>query len=582
MTSAFFSLETATRALRAQQTLVDIANQNISNANTPGYSRQVGVVKETRAYPVPVFRQSGEPGQLGTGVAITEINRARDTFADIQIRNQMSSQGRWDAQSAALQQIESVTNEPSTSGLSSLMTKYWSAWQELANSPADSSVRANLLESGKAMADGFQNTLQQLKQQQSDADTQVQRTVTSINDFATQIANLNTQISQVEVGGLHANDLRDQRDHAMDGLSSLVKFSSVESSTGAVTIFVGNHSLVDRDKVHAMGIDASSGKNQPVWTDVTPNPAVVTSDGKLQGVIQVRDTTIQARIDSLNTLATRVIESVNAVHQTGVGLDGVSGRAFFSGTDAATIAVNTALTNPGGVSLVAAARMQAATPPATGYTWAGGDGSNAIAIAQISQAVAQRDTAQTGLQAGQAFGPSTVLGLDLSHAGSNANITMNVTAGSPPTVTFTQGSTTTTASLTIGTDQSGNQVITADGGSLGIRVSVTAAAGTTLSAALTPMNGQVAHTPPGPATPGGQYTQSISALGVAASTAKSQAANQQVLVSQLTKQRQQVSSVSLDEETTNMIKYQHAYQAAARMISVFDSMLDTLINHTGH
>jgi flagellar hook-associated protein 1 len=582
MTSAFFSLETATRALRAQQTLVDIANQNIANANTPGYSRQVGVIKETAAYPIPVFRQSGEAGQLGTGVAITEVNRARDTFADFQIRNQMSSQGRWDAQSAALAQIEATTNEPSTTGLSSLMTKYWSAWQELANSPADSSVRSNLLESGKALADGFQNSMQQLKQQQTDTDTQVQRTVTGINDFATQIANLNQQISQVETGGMKANDLRDQRDQLMDGLSSLVKFNSVESSTGAVSIFIGNHALVDREQVHAMGIDASTGKNQPVWTDVTPNPAVLTSDGKLQGLIQVRDTTLQNRIDSVNALAARVIESVNAVHQTGVGLDGVSGRTFFSGTDAATIAVNTALTNTGGLSLVAAARMLPATPPATGYTWASGDGSNAIAMAQIQQAVAQRDTAQAGLQAGQTFGPSTVLGLDLSHAASNATITMNVTAGSPPTVTFTQGSTTTTASLTIGTDQTGNQVITADGGSLGIRVSVTAAAGTTLSAALTPMNGQLTHTPAGPATPGGQYTQDISALGVAASTAQSQAANQQVLVGQLTRQREQVSSVSLDEETTNMIKYQHAYQAAARMISVFDSMLDTLINHTGH
>ena len=368
----------------------------------------------------------------------------------------------------------------------------------------------------------------------------------------------------------------------MDGLSSLVKFNSVESSTGAVTIFIGNHALVDRDRVNAMGIDPTSGKNQPVWTDVTPNTAVVASDGKLQGLIQARDITIQTRIDNVNALASRVIESVNAVHQAGVGLDGVSGRTFFSGTDAATMAVNTALTNSGGLSLVAAARMQPATPPATGYTWASGDGSNAIAMAQIQQAVAQRDTAQAGLQAGQTFGPSTVLGLDLSHASNNATITMNVAAGSPPTVTFTQGSTTTTANLTIGTDQSGNQVITADGGSLGIRVSVTAAAGTTLSAALTPMNGQLAHTPSGPATPGGQYTQDISALGVASSTAKSEAANQQVLVGQLTKQREQVSSVSLDEETTNMIKYQHAYQAAARMISVFDSMLDTLINHTGH
>jgi flagellar hook-associated protein 1 FlgK len=583
MTSAFFGLETATRSLRAQQTLVDIANQNIANANTPGYSRQVGVIKETQAYPIPVFRQSGQAGQLGTGVEITEVNRARDTFADFQIRNQMTSQGRWDARSAALQQIEATTNEPSTTGLSSLMTKYWSSWQEVANSPADSSVRANMIESGKALADGFQNTMQQLTAQQGDLDTQVQRTVTSVNDYAVQIANLNKQISQVETGGMHANDLRDQRDQIMDSLSSLVKFTAVESSEGSVSIYVGNHQLVDRDQVHNMGIDASSGKAQPVWTDSTPNAPVTLSDGKLQGLMQARDTIVQGRMDSLNALATRVIESVNAVHQAGVGLDGVSGRAFFTGTNAATMGVNSALTAPGCTSFVAAARMTAATPPATGYTWASGDGSNAIAIAQIQQAVGQRDTTQAGLSAGQTFGPSTVLGLDLSHSSANANITMNVAAGVPnPTVTFTQGSTTVTATLTVGTDASGNQIITADGGSLGIRVSVTAATGTTLNAALTPLDGQVTHTPPGPSTPGDQYAQQISSLGVDTSTAKSQAANQLVLVNQLTKQREQVSSVSLDEETTNMIKFQHAYQAAARVINVVDSMLDTLINHTGH
>jgi len=96
------------------------------------------------------------------------------------------------------------------------------------------------------------------------------------------------------------------------------------------------------------------------------------------------------------------------------------------------------------------------------------------------------------------------------------------------------------------------------------------------------MNNQVAHTPAGPATPGDQYAQQISALGADSSTARSQSTNQGVLVNQLDKQRQQVSSVSLDEETTHLIQYQHAYQAAARVISVVDGMLDTLINHTGH
>ncbi len=581
MSSPFFGLSIATRSLRTQQTLVDIANQNIANANTPGYSRQSGVVTETTPYPVPVFRQSGQPGQMGTGVQVTEVNRARDTFVDFQMRNQLTSQGRWDARSAALTQIEAVVNEPSTTGLSAQMTKYWSAWQEVANSPADSAVRTNLIEQGKSLADGFQNSVQQLTQQQQDLDKQVGLTITSVNDYAQELASLNKQISQVETGGMKANDLRDQRDLILDKLSSLVKITTVESSEGSVNVFVGNHQLVDRDQVHTMGVNSTSGKSQPVWTDSTPSTPATITDGKLQGIMYARDSVVQTRIDGLNALASRVIESVNSVHASGVGLDGVSGRPFFSGTDATTMAVNSQLTASGGASLIAAARMQAATPPATGYTWASGDSSNALALGQIQNAVAQRDTTQAGLQPGQTFGPSTVVGLDLSHAAANGNITMNVTAGAPnPTVTFTSGGTTVNATLSVGTDSAGNQVITADGGSLGIRLTVTAAAGTTLNAALTPLNGQVAHTPAGPSTPGDQYAQQISALGVEASTAKSQSTNQQALVNQLTTQRAQTSSVSLDEETTNLIQYQHAYQAAARVISIVDGMLDTLINHT--
>jgi flagellar hook-associated protein 1 FlgK len=534
-------------------------------------------------YPIPVFRQSGQAGQLGTGVEVKEINRSRDTFADYQMRNQLTSQGKWDARSAALTQIEAVVNEPSATGLSAQMTKYWSAWQEVSNSPADSAVRANLIEQGKALADSFQNSMKSLVQQQQDLDRQVGLTVTSVNDYAQQLANLNKQVSLVETGGMKANDLRDQRDLILDKLSSLVKFTSVESSEGSVSVYVGNHQLVDRDQVHTMGVDGSSGTNQVVWTDTTPNTATTLTDGKISGLMYARDTIVKTRIDGLNALAARVIESVNGVHAAGVGLDGVSGRSFFSGADATTMAVNSQITAAGGTSLIAAARMQPATPPATGYTWATGDSSNAIALAQIQQAISQRDTTQTGLQPGQTFGPSTVLGLDLSHAAANSNITLNVTAGAPnPTVTFTSGSTTVSGMLTIGTDATGNQVITVDGGSLGVRLTVSAASGTTLNAALVPLNGQVSHTPATPSTPGDQWARQVSSLGVEASTAKSQSGNQQVLINQLTTQRAQTSSVSLDEETTHLIQYQHAYQAAARVISVVDGMLDTLINHTGH
>jgi flagellar hook-associated protein 1 FlgK len=108
MTSPFFGLDLATRALQTEQTLINVTNNNIANANTPGYSRQQAVLAPTAPYPIPVFQSSGQPGQLGTGVQVTEINRARDAFTDYQYRNQASSQANWDAQNTALSQIEAV------------------------------------------------------------------------------------------------------------------------------------------------------------------------------------------------------------------------------------------------------------------------------------------------------------------------------------------------------------------------------------------------------------------------------------------------------------------------------------------
>jgi flagellar hook-associated protein 1 FlgK len=85
----------------------------------------------------------------------------------------------------------------------------------------------------------------------------------------------------------------------------------------------------------------------------------------------------------------------------------------------------------------------------------------------------------------------------------------------------------------------------------------------------------------GPSTVGGQYGQVVAGIGVVSSSAQTQSTNQQVMVDQFQRQRQQTSGVSLDEEATHLIQYQRAYQASARVISIVDGMLDTLINHTG-
>lgn len=585
MTSPFFGLDVATRALRANQTLVDIANQNIANANTPGYSRQAAVIKETLPYPIPVFKQSGEPGQIGTGVQVTSITRTRDSFADYQYRNQVAAQGNWGAQQNALKQIEAVVNEPSTSGISSLLSKYWNAWEEVSNSPTDVSVRANLLEQGRAVADSFQNTVQLFQQQQRDVDLQIRLGTDDINNYAHQIANLNMQISNVETSGLHANDLRDQRDLLLDKLSALVKVTSVESSEGSVSIYLGGRQLVDRDRVNELGLDTNSGPfAQVIWQDGANTPVNI-SEGRLAGLIESRDTVLADRITEINDLAARLIQSVNSVHAAGVGLDGTGGLNFFSGTDATNFAVDPTLT----VNHVAAARSypdptSVTTPPT--YLHAAGDSSNAVALAQLKSKLSQRST---GLNNGDAIGSATVLGVDIASAAANLVFTFGYSAGPPEALTVSNGGPATAATFTIASDQADTspatrRVLTIDTGSLGVRVTISVpATGSTsndVSTALSSLAGQSVTTL-GPSTIGDQYAREVAQIGVLSSTAQSQAANQGVLVTHLERQRQEVSGVAIDEEATHLIQYQHAYQAAARVISVMDSMLDTLINGTG-
>ncbi|MDQ3810494.1 MAG: flagellar hook-associated protein FlgK, partial [Chloroflexota bacterium] len=550
MTSPFFGLDIAARALRANQTLVDITNQNVANASTPGFSRQSAVIKETPPYPIPVFRQGGQPGQLGTGVQVTDVTRTRDAFTDYQYRAQVAAQGRWTARQSALQQIEAIVNEPSNSGISTVLSKYWSAWQELASSPSDVSVRANLLQQGKAVADAFQYTVKLFGEQQRDMDMQIRLSVADINNYAEQIARLNVQIANVETSGLRANDLRDQRDLLLDKLSGLIKVSAVESSEGSLSLYIGGRQLVDRDRVNELGLDATSGPfARVIWSDANSTSAIV-ADGKLAGLLESRDTILADRIRNIDDLAGRIIDSVNSVHAGGVGLDGVGGLAFFTGTDARSMAVDPTLT----VNRVAAARPypdpnSATNPPS--YLHAVGDGSNAVALAQLQGRLAQRGT--TGLAPGSSAGTAAVLAVDVASARVNASFSFTYNGGA---LTISDGSTSQVANVTIASDQpdgtpATRRVVTVDGGPMGVRLTLSVPASGSVAAdlatALSGLDGQSVSSR-GPSTVGEQYGQEVAAIGVLSASARGQAENQAVLVNHLERHRQEVSGVSLDEE----------------------------------
>src|SRR5690242_2828088 len=129
MSGLFSTLNVGTRGMSVQQKSIDVTSHNIANANTKGYSRQRALIETTRPFCMPSLNNVAEPGQLGTGAQISAIQRYRDAFLDYQTRVETSTKGQFDARSIILHEVESIFNEPSDTGLSTLMGKFFDSWQ---------------------------------------------------------------------------------------------------------------------------------------------------------------------------------------------------------------------------------------------------------------------------------------------------------------------------------------------------------------------------------------------------------------------------------------------------------------------
>lgn len=459
MTSAFFGLDLALRALQAQQLGLDVTNHNIANASTEGFSRQAVELVTTEPFATPGFSAGAGAGQIGTGVIANSVLRMRDTLLDLQYRIESGTLAEATVTRDALEEVEAVFNEPSDSGLAQLLQGFFGSWQDLTSNPTDSATRSTVLAQATALANAFNHASVSLTAIQNDLNGQVSLGVTEINSATSQILALNKQIVQVEGTGQRANDLRDRRDVLLDELSKKFAISVTENPPGDVTVTVGGHALVSVSSAETLTTTATGPGGMLQVRFASDSALVSLTSGELKALTDARDTNVPGYRTSLDTIASNLITAVNALHTTGYGLDGVTGRAFFSGSSAATMAVN---------GVIAADPLKVAAASAAGQA---GNSAIALAIAQLQSTM------------------------------------------SP----------------------------------------------TTQSA----------------------YGGLISTLGVDTRSARDQVNTREALVRLLERRRQNVSGVSLDEEAVNMVRYQRAYEAAARVLTAYDELLDTLINRTG-
>lgn len=221
MAGLFDTFTVAKRGINVQQGAINTTAHNISNANTVGYSRQRAVIETTRPFGGMSKFDSCGPGQVGTGAQITSIMRIRDSFIDYQVRNETSKLGNYQVTSDFLSQIEDIFGEPSDSGIQTLFSEFYSAFQELAKTPDKTSARTVALQKASSLADALNHTYTQLEKKMTDAQELLQQNVTDINSMLDQISDLNQQISQVCAVGQTPNDLMDKRDALLDNLSSM-------------------------------------------------------------------------------------------------------------------------------------------------------------------------------------------------------------------------------------------------------------------------------------------------------------------------------------------------------------------------
>jgi flagellar hook-associated protein 1 FlgK len=453
MPSTFVGIETALRGLMAHQQALEITGHNITNANTAGYTRETANFSTTAALQV-------NPGELmGTGVNITSFQRVRDAFLDVQLRAQTMLQGSAQSTSDNLDQVEGVVNEPSDTGLNSLLGDYWGAWQDVSNSPDDPATRQALIEASKSLASGFNSVQSQLSTIAGQTGQDATLTLQQVNADGQTLQQLNQAIYSAQAVGDTPNDLLDQRDQLLDKLSQLGGVSTSDNGDGTIDVTVDGVTLT-AGKTAAYTLSESGGTLSNNMG--TPETATVTaSQGKLGALIALRDTTIPGYQSQLDTIASTLITQTNALNAAGYALDGSTGNAFFSGTNASTIAVAATSTT------IAASATAAGVP---------GDNTNALALADL----------QTAAQ----------------------------------------------ASLS----------------------------GATINTA---------------------YAKLVTTIGTDSQTAQRSLSNSNVLVDSLTNRRDSVSSVSLDEEMTNLVKYQQGYQAASRALNAIDDALNKLISGTG-
>ncbi len=608
-------------------------SHNISNVNTPGYSRQ-RVELGTRP---PQFAGGG---YAGSGVQVTSVQRVYDSFLTSQIRASTSANSQLQTLYSNASQVDNLLAD-AQSGLSPALQDFFSAVQGVADHPASIPARQVLLSNAAGLTDRFQYLNQRLGDLRNSINTQLQTITTEINSLAQGIANVNKDIVDAVGSGAGAapNDLLDKRDTLIAQLAERVAVTTVAQDDGSLNVFIGNgQSLVvgGASNTLATASNAFDPTRLEVAFKIGTTTAIISDNltgGTLGGVLQFRNQVLDSTQNSLGRLATGLVNTFNAQHLEGQDLNGALGAAFFnagavqvlarssnsgSGVLSTTISDANALTssdyrlqnNAGTYTLTrlsdntvttlagfpgTPATVDGVTISLSAGTINSGDsyliqptrnGARDISVAiSDPRKIAAAAPIRTGKSLNNLGSGGVSTGEVLNSADAALLNTVTITFNNPPTtfavtgvvpdpspVTYTSGANIAYNGWQIqitGTPQAGD-TFTVQRNTNGVSDNRNALLMGGLQTQLTLSGSSASYQD--------LYGQVIAQVGSTTHQADISRQAQEGLLRQVTAARDAVSGVNLDEEAADLVRFQQAYQAAAQVISSSNSLFDALLN----
>lgn len=592
MSGSMTSIYLGVSGLQTSQSALNTTGHNIANADTKGYVRQQ--VIQSDAFYQTIGSSTTSKMQVGYGVCIESVRQIRDRFLDAAYRTEVGRQGFYEAQYNAVSEVEDIFGELEGVSFQDSITSLWNSIQELEKEPDSIVARATLVQSASAFIERAQNISYQLSNYQTSLNTEVKTNVDKVNSLADQINELNSTIMKYESSGVeNANDLRDQRNQLLDELGQIVDITYKETASGEIFVYAENHALVAAGVVNHMYVEPISDSSTMYtvkWSDTkkdvfnfnnVPSAEQETDIGYLKGLLLTRGSD-KANYTDIPVEPTKPVESDY------LKADGTLDQDAY---DAAMVEYNDDLDT---------------------YKEKLNYYNKVISPSVIMTAQAQFDQLIHGIVTaindvlcpnktytdsdGKVY---TVLDTDKAPVGMDANKT-------PGNALFNRQNTERYVETTMadGTTQYVYQpedetdvysLFTIDQIEINedikknyslIPLSQTGGTGENDAKAAAELsaiwNKQFASLDPNNLsvyTFSGYYTAFIGDIANRGEVYQNISNTQESLVNSIDSQRQAVSGVSTDEELTNMIKYQHAYNAASRYITVVSEMLEHIVTN---